>query len=493
MVWRRCSLIGVLAIALAGCGGGPEQPVQQGSDQPDSGSQGKPAANSQADPPQTEPAAPAEPEAPPAAKRDLPPPVELTTDDWPQFRGQQRDNKVRSQTKLLRSWPAEGPAVLWETAVGQGYSAPSIVDGKVYLNDYNEETKEWMVRCLTLDAGEELWTYKAKKRIRPNHGITRSAPATDGGFVFSIDPKCELHCLDARDGRLIWKKFLPELYESQIPAWYSGQCPLIEKDRVVVATGGKAVLIALDKATGQPIWETPNEQGFLLSHSSVMPITIDGVRQYVYMTLSSALPNALGGALGVAADSGELLWYFPWKFNTAVAPSALEVDEGQLLLTSGYSAQSVICQVKHEGDSWQAEELVAFPPPTQGWNSEVHTPILHRGHVYGVGKNKRGMWTCLDMQGSEVWTSGKKANFGMGGYVLADGMFFVLAGKTGTLRLVDAEADEYKELAEVKLLSGPDVWAPPVIVKGKLIIRDLGKLICLDVEDKAVQTASAAN
>ena len=88
----------------------------------------------------------------------------------------------------------------WQTELGQGYAAPSVMAGRVYLNDYSEAEQEWMVRCLALDDGQELWRYKVKKRIRPNHAITRSAPATDGGFVFAIDPKCELHCLDARDG-----------------------------------------------------------------------------------------------------------------------------------------------------------------------------------------------------------------------------------------------------------------------------------------------------
>ena len=77
--------------------------------------------------------------------------------------------------------------------------------------------------------------------------------------------------------------------------------------------------------------------------------------------------------------------------------------------------------------------MVALPPPTAGWNSEVHTPILYRGHMYGVGKKRRGLWTCLDLEGNELWTSPARANFGLGGYTLADGMFFVLDGKTGTL------------------------------------------------------------
>ena len=134
----------------------------------------------------------------------------------------------------------------------------------------------------------------------------------------------------------------------------------------------------------------------------------------------------------------------------------------------------------------------AAPPPTEGWNSEVHTPILHQNHIYGIGKKQRGLWTCLDLEGNEVWTSKGQASFGMGGYLLADGMFFVLEGKTGILRVLDANADHYEELASFQLLEGPDVWAPPVISQGRLLIRDLGKLICLDIADESAPVAETA-
>jgi outer membrane protein assembly factor BamB len=414
---------------------------------------------------------------------DLPQPVMLTSEDWPQYRGQRRDGHSLA-TGLLRTWPAAGPPVVWETAVGPGYAAPSVIAGRVYLNDYSEEQSEWMVRCLALDDGNELWRYKVKKRIRPNHAITRSAPATDGGFVFAIDPKCELHCLDARNGELLWKKFLPAEYNSQIPAWYNGQCPLIDEDRVVIATGGRVLMTALEKDTGNAIWETENSKEFLLSHSSIMPVEIEGVRQYAYTTLK--------GPVGVEAASGKLLWHFPWKFNTAVSTTPLPLGDGKFFLTGGYHAQTVVCQVQREGDEWVDEELFSLPPPTQGWNSEVHTPILYRDRIYGIGKQQRGLWTCLDLDGHELWTSQGQASFGLGGYVLADGMFFVLEGKTGILRVLDANADHYEELANVQFLQGPDVWAPPVISHGKLLIRDLGKLICLDITDQQATVAASA-
>ncbi|MCA9218651.1 MAG: PQQ-binding-like beta-propeller repeat protein, partial [Planctomycetales bacterium] len=242
---------------------------------------------------------------------------------------------------------------------------------------------------------------------------------------------------------------------------------------LIVATGGKSLLVALDKASGESVWETPNPDKQMMSHSSIAVCEIGGVRQYTYCTLS--------GLSGVSAESGELLWTFPWKFNTAVAPSPLFLGDGRFLLTSGYHAQTVVCQATVKDGAWSAAEITAFEPPPRGWNSEVHTPIFYRDHIYGIGKVRRGMWTCLDLEGNELWTSGREATFGMGGYVLADGLFFALDGKTGALRLIDATADEYRQLAEALLLAGPDVWAPPVISGGKLLIRDLGKLLCLDV------------
>ena len=191
--------------------------------------------------------------------------------DWNQFRGPNRD-AVSSETGLLRSWPEGGPKVLWSTDVGQGYAAAAIVDGKVYFNDYDEKTSEYLIRCLNLADGKEIWRFKEKRRIRPNHGITRTVPATDGTYVFSLDPKAVLHALDAATGKEIWRKNLVREYGSKIPPWYNGQCPLLEKDRVVIApVGKKALVVALDKATGKEIWTTPNPEGWLLSHSSLMP------------------------------------------------------------------------------------------------------------------------------------------------------------------------------------------------------------------------------
>jgi len=391
-------------------------------------------------------------------------------DDWPQFRGPGRDG-ISRETGLLRSWPADGPKVLWSLAVGQGYSAAAIHDGRVFFNDYDESEGIWLVRSVSLDKGEALWSFREPRLIRPNHGITRTVPAVDGKHVFSLDPKAVLHALDAATGEEVWRKSLVEAYQAMIPPWYNGQCPLLDGGRLIVAPGGSALLVALDPATGEEVWRTPNPQGWPMSHSSIVVATLDGVRQYLYTNLF--------GTVGVAADDGRLLWHFPFKFNVAVAPSPVPLADGRVLITAGYDAGGSVFRVAKAGDGWRADEVVPFPASL--WSSEIQTPIFHQGHLFGVGRHDRGLFSCLDADGGVVWTSAGKAAFEMGSYLLADGMFFVLEGKTGVLRLVEATTDEYRELAQAPVLSGHDVWAPPALSDGRLVVRDMGRMICLDV------------
>jgi outer membrane protein assembly factor BamB len=211
-----------------------------------------------------------------------------------------------------------------------------------------------------------------------------------------------------------------------------------------------------------------------------MPAEIGGVKQYLYSTLK--------GPLGISADDGKLLWSFKWKFNVAVPTSPLHIGDGRIFLTSCYEADTAMIRVTRDGETFKAEQV--FMLPANDWNSEVHTPIVFEQHLFAVGKKKRGLFTCLDLAGKRVWTSEGRAHFGLGSYLLADGMFFVLEGDTGVLRLIEANTTGYKELANTHVLSGHDVWAPMALSDGRLLIRDMAQMVCLDVSGK--KTANAA-
>jgi outer membrane protein assembly factor BamB len=372
---------------------------------------------------------------------------------------------------LARRWPAGGPKVLWSVPVSQGYAGAAIVAGRVYHHDYDEAKSEWCVNCRSLADGKLLWQFREAREIRPNHAITRTVPAVDARFVFSIDPKAVLHCLDVKTGKQVWRKSLVTEYKTSIPSWYNGQCPLMEPDRLIVATGGAAILVALEKASGKEIWRTPNPAQHLMSHVSVMPATLGGVKQYLYGTLK--------GPLGVSAATGKLLWEYPRKFNVAVAPSPIAVDAERVFMTASYDAGSVMVRVRGSGENFKAEPV--FDMKFNEWNSEVHTPIVYKGHMFAVGKKRRGLFTCLNFDGKEVWTSDGKASFGLGSYLLADGMFLALDGDTGKLRLIEASITGYKELASAQVLGGNEVWGPMALSGGRLVLRDLTKMVCVDV------------
>ncbi len=406
----------------------------------------------------------------------------LCADDWPQFRGAQRDN-ISRETGLLRSWPEGGPRVLWTVPMCEGYAAAAIHSGRVYVNDYDREQNEWCVRCLALDDGRELWRFREKKRIRPNHGITRTIPAVDGKYVFSLDPKCVFHCLDAKTGAETWRKSLVHDYKAKIPPWYNGQCPLIEDDRVILGIGGDTLLVAFDKATGNEIWRTPNEHKWPLSHSSVMPAELGGVKQYLWCTLF--------GPLGVRASDGKLLWHHERKFNVAVSPSPLAIGADRVFVTGPYEAGSAMIRVQCTGDTFTTE--IIFDWQENEWNAEVHTPILHNEHLFAIGKKKRGLFTCMNLAGNRVWDSGGQAAFGLGSFVMADGLFFVLEGKTGMLRLIEASTTGYQELAHAQVLSGHDVWGPMALSDGKLVLRDMQKMVCIEVGQPATVAQSGAD
>jgi outer membrane protein assembly factor BamB len=118
----------------------------------------------------------------------------------------------------------------------------------------------------------------------------------------------------------------------------------------------------------------------------------------------------------------------------------------------------------------------------------VRTPILYKNHLFAVGSKTRGRLMCVSLDGKVVWqspvASGDAAatrTFGLGGFMLADGMFLVVDGDSGMLRLVEASTTGYKELASAQILAGEEVWGPLALSNGRLVIRDTHQMVCLQV------------
>jgi len=221
---------------------------------------------------------------------------------WPRFRGEQFDNINKENLRLISKWGNAGPRILWKLSLGEGHAAPAVYDGRVYVLDYDETKKEDALRCFSLLSGEELWRRSYHVHLKRNHGLSRTIPAVTKDYVLTIGPRCQVMCCDRGSGALLWGFDLGREFQAEVPFWYTGQCPLIDHDTAIIAVGGKSLIIAVDCKTGKKVWETPNPHNWKMSHSSLMPMTLNGQKMYVYC--------AIGGVCGIAAggpDRGRIL------------------------------------------------------------------------------------------------------------------------------------------------------------------------------------------
>ena len=397
----------------------------------------------------------------------------LDPGSWPQFRGSARD-AVANGFPIAAAWPEAGPQVLWTLKIGEGHAGVAILNGCVYLLDYDEEKKEDVIRCLSLENGEEIWRYSYYVKIKRNHGMSRTVPAVTDDFVVTLGPKCHVHCLSSQTGKLVWKKDLVEEYGTRVPEWYAGQCPLIETGRVILAPGGECLMTAVDLATGEAVWETPNGEGWQMTHASVVPIDFEGERQYVWC--------ASGGAVGVSAETGELLWKLPeWRIKIATVPSPLDLGGGKIFFCGGYNAGGMMVQLVASAEGIQPEIL--FRTDAKEFGSDQQTPIYHDGTIVGVVPG--GKLACLSVEGEEVWVE-DAYNFGLGPYMIVDNKLLVLDDnekRPGELCLFEISPSGAEKLAGKQVIQGHDAWAPLAFAGGKLVMRDSTTLFCLDLRE----------
>ena len=396
---------------------------------------------------------------------------------WPRFRGPNFDNINREKVKLARKWGPEGPPRLWDLEVGEGYAGAAIHKGRVYLIDYDRAKQADVIRCLSAADGREIWRYWYPVKIKRNHGMSRTVPAVTDKYVVTMGPKCHVTCLDAVTGEHKWALDLVREWKSKVPQWYAGQCPLIDGDRAIIAPGGDALMLALDCKTGKVIWKTPNPRRWRMTHSSIIPMMFKGKgmkekKMYIYC--------GSGGVAGVSAEDGALLWDTKeWKISIATVPSPVPVGDDRIFLTGGYNAGSLMLKLTERNGKIRATSLFRLKP--QEFACIQQTPILYENHLFGVKYN--GQLACCTLEGKVVWTSGAAHKFGLGPFMIADGLILVMNDK-GKLTLAEASTDSYRQLTEARVLEGHDSWGPFALAGGRLIARDLTHMVCLAVRAK---------
>jgi outer membrane protein assembly factor BamB len=396
---------------------------------------------------------------------------------WPRFRGGDFSNISTNSPPLAESWGEKGPPVLWTVTLTEGHSGAAVWDGSVYVSDYDEKREGDAIRCFSLQDGKEIWRRWYRSPTKRNHGISRAVPAVTEKYLLAMGPRCHLTCLDRETGEFRWGVDMVRDYGTEIPMWYTGQCPLIDDGVAVLAPAAKVLMIGVDCATGKVLWQTPNPEGWKMSHSSIVPMTLLGRRMYVY--------SSLGGVVGVAADGperGQVLWRTSEWNHSVISPSPLAIDDHRIFLTAGYGGGSLMLELKRQGETIVPEILYKLEKTV--FSCEQQTPVFDHGCLFAVlpkdAAELRAQFACLDPKGKLIWTSGQADRFGLGPFFIADNKIFIL-NDNGEMTLIRSTERGYERLAKARVLHGRDAWAPMAIADGRLILRDAEQMVCLDV------------
>jgi outer membrane protein assembly factor BamB len=287
-------------------------------------------------------------------------------------------------------------------------------------------------------------------------------------------------CLDRETGNFRWGLNMMKEYKTEVPDWYTGQCPLIDNDLAILAPGGTSLMVAINCETGQKVWETPNPGSYKMSHSSIMPFTFGGTRMFVY--------SAVGGAVGVAADGpngGKILWETgAWKHDV-ISPAPVCMPDGRIFLSAGYGAGSMVLQLSGSGDRFDVKVTDEYLP-AKGLASEQQTPLFWNGHLLGIMPKEGGIYrmqmVCVHPSDPKkvLWASSKEGRFGLGPYFIADNKLFILDDEA-VLTIAKPSLEKYIQLDQAKITDGYDSWAPFALADGYLLLRDSKTMVCIDL------------
>ncbi|MCX6255438.1 MAG: PQQ-like beta-propeller repeat protein [Bacteroidia bacterium] len=372
--------------------------------------------------------------------------------DWPQWRGINRDSKVTG-FKAPTTWPAELKQE-WKVTVGFGDATPVLAGSKIYLN--TRQGSEEVILCLDANTGKELWKnqYPSVAVTGPSgsHPGPRSTPAVANGKVVTFGASAILSCLDANTGKVVWRRENPT---NAVPMFFTGMSPLIVDNICIAHVGTKdnGEVIALDLNSGNEKWKWAGD-GPAYASPSVM--TIDGKKHLIVQTEKNLI------ALNLA--DGKLLWQIATpvqeRFYNCVSPYI----DGQTVYYTGQGTGMKAIKVEKSGNVYVTKELWSSTEIGAKWN----TPVLKDGFLYGFTDQKRIY--CLNAAtGQAAWIDNAVSS----DFATIVDCGSVIIGLPGTANLIvfKPESKVYAEVVRYKV-SETAIYAFPVIAGNSIYIKD---------------------
>ncbi len=420
------------------------------------------------------------------------------THDWPSFLGPSH-NAVSTETPLSRTLP---PSLLWELPKGTGYSSPAIAgDRLLFLHRVGNEE---LVECLHPETGARYWNFRYPTDFEDRYGYNngpRSSPVLDGDRVYTVGAQGQIHCLDLRSGKLVWKRDLAAEYKVPQDFFGTSSSPLVEGSLLVLNVGapGGPCVAALDKATGREVWRAGKEWG--PSYASPVPAVIHGRRRVFVFAGGESTPPS-GGLLSIDPANGRIDFALPWRSRSyeSVNASCPVIFDNKVFISASYRTGGALVQITPD---FTHKTLWT----TQEFGLHFNTPVHENGYLYGFdGRNEPdASLACLDAStGKAVWRvtpewnetitlRGERRQQPVGTYrgslLSVDGHYLCL-GELGHLLWMDLTPKGYKEVSRCWLFAARESWALPVLSRGLLYVvqntRDFlngtpPRLLCYDL------------
>ncbi len=410
-------------------------------------------------------------------------PLAANDHDWPTFRGADR-TAVAPDTGLLKSWPETGPQLVWEAkGAGRGYAGVAIADGKLYtLGDgsSSENDKDEYLIAFDQASGKRLWSSKTGPAWNVGKDTwqgSRSTPTVDGDRVYVISPQGKLICVDTK-GAEQWRVDLKEKFGGKkAEMWGYSESVLIDGDNLICTPGGsRNTMVALNKVTGEKVWSTSRKGDRGAGHASVVISEIGKNRVYVQTTGS--------GAMGVRASDGKLLWTYDIDKTTAVIPTPIVRDD-LVFMSVGYKRGGALLRQVADGDRVSVEEVYPLKPSLGNKHGGV---VLVGDYLYGDTDDK-GTPFCADLMTGEIKWKSRGSGRKSASIAAADGHLYIRYSN-GVMTLVKANPESFQEVGSFKVpgSGGNPSWAHPVILDGRLYLREGDLILCYSLTGEGGET-----
>jgi outer membrane protein assembly factor BamB len=389
--------------------------------------------------------------------------------DWPQFLGPTR-NGVYPGNDLAETWPKEGPPVVWQKKVGEGFSGLVVALDKLIL--FHRIDDKETVECLEAKTGKAIWSFDYPTSYRDDFGFDegpRATPAIADGRVYTFGAEGALRCLDFVAGTNVWSMDCKTQFRA--PKGFFGMAcsPLVEGNALILNVGGRdaAGIVAFEKTNGRVLWKATSDGA---SYSSPVAVTLNGRRSAVVLTRDGL----------VAADpaNGEIRFRFPFTppVRSSVTAATPLIVGDLIFISASYNTGAVLLKAAQTRVEpiWSGDDALS---------NHYATSVQHNGFLYGIhGRTDPGFppgpsLRCVELKTGKVRWS--KESFGAATITLAGDQFLALTER-GELIRVAATPERFNATARAQIMPA-QVRAHPALANGLFYARSKDKLVCVDL------------